>query len=241
MSKLRVVLRSSAERLGIRAAPETRHSQRALLLRHLRVDLVLDVGANAGQYGGVHLREWTGYRGRIASFEPVSACYAQCAVAAAKDRSWMTFPYGLSDIDQSAMITVPAGQEDLSSLHAFTGTGERMTETTTTSTERVSLRRLDGVIDEIAKPSDRLALKIDVQGHEGAVLRGAVRTLERVLLVECEIPLVSMYQGQQTFAEMLALLADAGFFPVGMQSNYVDPASGYAMDADVFLTRQFSR
>jgi FkbM family methyltransferase len=214
-----------------------RHAQRAMLLRHLAVDLVLDVGANIGQYAGTHLREWTRYEGRIASFEPVSACYAQCAAAAAVDPNWTTYAYGLSDTERTASITVPAGQEDLSSLHGFTATGGKMVETTTTSAEQVSLRRLDDVIGDVARADDLLALKIDVQGHEVAVLRGAHRTLERVVLVECEMPLVRMYDGQETFAELLDLLAAAAFSPVGMQSNYIDAATGYAMDADVFLVR----
>jgi FkbM family methyltransferase len=238
-SALKRAAKAAAAKLNVeigRPGPN-RHAQRAVLLRHLGVDLVLDVGANVGQYAGIHLREWTEYDGRIASFEPVSGCYAQCAAAAQADADWVTLPYGLSDAEQTASITVPAGQEDLSSLHGFTEAGGKMIETTTTSAEQVPLRRLDDVIGDIAKPDDRLALKIDVQGHEAAVLRGAARTLERVVLVECEMPLVRMYDSQETFAELLATLSAAGFAPVGMQSNYVDPASGYAMDADVFLVR----
>lgn len=238
-SALKRAAKAAAAKLNVeisRASPN-RHAQRATLLRHLGVDLVLDVGANVGQYAGIHVREWTGYEGRIASFEPVGACYAQCAAAATTDPNWTTFPYGLSDAERTASITVPAGQEDLSSLHGFTETGGKMIETTTTSAEQVPLRRLDDVIGDVAKPDDRLALKIDVQGHEAAVLGGAARTLERVVLVECEMPLVRMYDGKETFAELLATLSAVGFAPVGMHSNYVDPATGYAMDADVFLVR----
>jgi FkbM family methyltransferase len=234
---LKAVLKTGAERIGLRPTPKTRHTQRALLLGDLSVDLVLDVGANLGQYAGIHLREWAGYRGRIASFEPVASCYARCAISATDDPLWATFSYGLSDIDATVPISVPTGQEDLSSLHAFAEAGARMVETTTISVETVSVRRLDRVIGEIARPLDRLALKLDVQGHEAAVLRGAERTLERVVLIECEMPLVRMYNGQSTFAELLSVLAGSGFSPVGMASNYVDPATGRAMDADVFLVR----
>jgi FkbM family methyltransferase len=234
---LKAVLKTGAERIGLRAPRQTRHTQRALLLGHLGIDLVLDVGANHGQYAGIHLREWTGYRGRIASFEPVANCYTRCASAANDDPLWATFSYGLSDVEATVPITVPTGQEDLSSLHALTDAGSQMIETTTVAVEPVSVRRLDDVIGEIARPVDRLALKLDVQGHEAAVLRGAERTLERVALIECEMPLVRMYEGQLTFAELLALLAGSGFRPVGMASNYVHPATGCAMDADVFLVR----
>jgi FkbM family methyltransferase len=227
-------LRDFAKLAGIqRSGQPSKHSQRAILLDSLCVDIVLDVGANVGQYAGIHLRDWTGYRGRIASFEPVSACYARCAAMAIEDPSWVTFPYGLSDVEGTFPISVPAGNEDLSSLHDFTDVGKKamMIETTTTSIEQVTLRRLDDVIGDISSPTDRLALKLDVQGHETAVLRGSERTLRDVVLVECEMPLIRMFAG------LWELFAAAGFFPVGMQSNYVDSSSGYAMDADVFLAR----
>jgi FkbM family methyltransferase len=235
---LRTAVKAAAEQFGLRTPPQNRHTQRALLLDHLGVDLVLDVGANVGQYAGIHLRRWTRYEGRIASFEPVGSCFAQCAAAAAEDPSWEAFPYGLSNVEDTVPITVPAGQEDLSSLHGFTAAGAKMIETTTASVEHVNLRRLDDVIGEVSRSSDRLALKLDVQGHEAAVLRGAERTLKRVVLVECEMPLVPMYDGQPTFATLLGLLAGSGFGPVGMASNYVDPQTGCAMDADVLLIRR---
>jgi hypothetical protein len=47
-----------------------------------------------------------------------------------------------------------------------------------------------------------------------------------------------MYEGQDTLPELLAMLAATGFVPVGMHSNYVDPTTGYAVDADVLLVRR---
>jgi FkbM family methyltransferase len=238
---LKRAVKNLTTRLGIEitrtGANTGKHQQRAMLLNHLAVDLVLDVGANVGQYASIHLRDWTGYTGRIASFEPVESCFAKFAGAALADTAWTAMPYGLSDVAGPRTINVPVGQEDLSSLHGYTTVGEKMTETTTTTAQEIDLRRLDDEIDALAKPADRLALKVDVQGHEAAVLRGAAETLKRVVLVEIEMPLVAMYDGQETFADLLAILADAGFSPVGMSSNYVDPETGRAMDADVFLVR----
>ena len=56
------------------------------LLRKYRVDLVLDVGANRGQYAG-QLRR-SGYTGRILSFEPVPEVFAELSRAAAGDDLW---------------------------------------------------------------------------------------------------------------------------------------------------------
>ena len=239
MPRLARVLNAVARRAGLEVHRVGRqinkHEQRALLFHHMGVTLVLDVGANVGQYAGTHLRDWTGYSGRIASIEPVEASYRALARAAHNDDAWLTYRWGLSDVDgEVAAIHVPEGQTDLSSLHSVSRAGARMFAGAST-VEEVTLHRLDDVIDAIASPGDRLALKLDVQGHEAAVLRGAQRTLERVVLVECEMPLLAMYEGQETFEQLLATLRAADFVPVGMAGNYVEPTTGCAYDADVFF------
>lgn len=59
-------------------------------LEYLRVDLVLDVGANAGQYSQ-SLREH-GDKGRIVSFDPLSITHAILANAAVGDARWEIAP-----------------------------------------------------------------------------------------------------------------------------------------------------
>ncbi len=70
--------------------PGGRHADhlRGLLLVELGVDLVIDVGANVGQYG-TQLRDW-GYRGRIMSFEPMRDEYAALSRLAEADGNWDT-------------------------------------------------------------------------------------------------------------------------------------------------------
>jgi FkbM family methyltransferase len=236
------VVQSTAARLGLEVhhsngGTANRHQQRAALLAGLGVTLVLDVGANVGQYASIYLRKLSGYEGRIASFEPVAPCYAQCARAADADTAWDAYPYGLSDIAASVPIMVPDGQDDLSSLQPLTDYGSRLLGDRPIHVEQVEVRRLDDVIGGIAKPDDVLALKVDVQGHEVAVVRGAQQTLGRVALIECELPLLAMYEACATFVEMLTALSDHGFGPVGIHNNYTDPATGCTIDADVFFVR----
>ncbi|HXU82134.1 MAG TPA: FkbM family methyltransferase, partial [Polyangia bacterium] len=63
------------------------------LLAQQQIDAVLDVGANVGQYA-LLLRSW-GYRGRIISFEPLSAQFQQLKAQADRDPAWEVFNIGL--------------------------------------------------------------------------------------------------------------------------------------------------
>ena len=60
------------------------------LLEHHGIDLVLDVGANTGQFG-TFLRE-LGYRGTIASFEPIPSAHDQLVQRSKNDPDWIVFP-----------------------------------------------------------------------------------------------------------------------------------------------------
>lgn len=75
-------------------------------------------------------------------------------------------------------------------------------------------------LDEIVE-AERLypdAIKIDVQGGEGAVLDGAIKTLERsVLLAEIECSFAPRYSGQRTADEIIRQMRDHGFGVLDMR------------------------
>ena len=66
-------------------------------------------------------------------------------------------------------------------------------------------------LDDIEEVRDCDYLKLDVQGAELDVIRGAQQTLGHVLLVQTEIEFVPMYQDQPLFAEVDQGLRSAGF------------------------------
>src|ERR1700678_3413224 len=83
---------------------KTAASRRAVMLRSPRIQTVLDVGANVGDYG-VELREW-GYKGRILSFEPASAAFKALSRRASADALWSVFNYALGGEEGLAEINI---------------------------------------------------------------------------------------------------------------------------------------
>jgi len=78
--------------------------RRARLLCTHDIDLVVDVGANAGQYAS-SLRA-VGYERRIASFEPLSEPYRGLAAASAEDAAWDSWQLALGARTGIAAINI---------------------------------------------------------------------------------------------------------------------------------------
>jgi len=105
------------------------------------IDTVVDVGANAGQFGQEIRRE--GFAGRIYSFEPVRRCYDMLSRNSERDPSWTVFQFGMTDTHGSAKINVSQNSV-FSSLHEITPSALRFDAGSSAETvEDIELRRLD--------------------------------------------------------------------------------------------------
>jgi hypothetical protein len=104
--------------------------------------------------------------------------------------------------------------------------------------EQVDVRRLDDVAPDVVRPGERVWLKVDTQGFELPVLRGAERTLERVEVVETELSLVELYEGQALFGEMLAHLSARRFGALFFEPVFWDPVTGELLQLDGVFARR---
>ncbi len=111
------------------------------LLRRLGISLVLDVGANVGQYGA--LIRYHGYRGRIVSFEPVRTAFAQL-VSRCKDSAgaWQARYEALGEAEGTAKINIA---DTMSSLLPKSSTASDAVRFSSATVEEVPVRTLDGM------------------------------------------------------------------------------------------------
>lgn len=82
-------------------------------------------------------------------------------------------------------------------------------ETTLKEVVEVQVDRLDALIEQNGLKN--ILLKIDVQGFEMSVLKGAEKVLERVLVIVCEVSFASLYEQQCTFEEIASFLRKYNF------------------------------
>jgi FkbM family methyltransferase len=181
------------------------------LLKRLQINCVFDVGANRGQFGTM-LRQ-AGYRGWILSFEPVRANLAVLERVAAAAPPWRVFPYALGANNGHQKINVTHETVFSSFLTPRQESQTRFPQNRVVGTEEVEVRRLDGVFDTCIEgiPSPRVYLKLDTQGFDLEVARGAESVLDRVLALQTEISFRPIYIGMPGFAASISHFQDCGF------------------------------
>jgi FkbM family methyltransferase len=205
-------------------------------MRERRIDLVLDVGANDGQYGKGLRR--TGYDGRIVSFEPLASARRELECRSAGDPGWETRSFALGDEPGIVSLHVAGNSSSSSLLPMASRHVASAPESAYVGEEATEIRTLDQVATELVRPGERIWLKLDVQGYELAVLRGAEKTLNRVEVVETELSLVELYEEQALFGQVFDYLTARGFGAWFFEPVFRDPSSGELLQVDGIFARR---
>jgi FkbM family methyltransferase len=219
---------------GTGVSKETRSLVR--ILEHHGITLVLDVGANVGQYA-TRLRQG-GWGGRIVSFEPLPEARQALARASAYDPLWEMAPAAALGATEGTVTLNVSPESDMSSTLPFRPEmGDLLDSAAYTSAIEVPLTRLDRVFDDHATPTDRVLLKIDTQGTESDVLRGVSGRLARIQGVQLELSLVPVYQGEADYLAMIAMMAELGFQPALFIPGYFNRRTARLISMDGIFTR----
>jgi len=221
--------------LNVTRASNLLESKRSQVLRRHAVDVVLDVGANRGTY--VQEIRSHGYRGRIVSFEPLSRAYADLSARATHDPLWSTQHLALGSQDGQAEIRVSRNQVSSSFLPVLSSSTAAEPSSAPIGVEQVRLQRLDSIRSLVLEPGERAFLKIDVQGYEGEVMRGADETLRQVVAIECELSLVPLYEGQPLAGDLMRQLEELDYYPIWLERGFTDPQTGYMLQLDALFLR----
>lgn len=206
-------------------------------LTHFNVDMVLDVGANTGQFART-LRA-AGYAHRVVSFEPLQAEHQSLSLAASKDTNWHVHARGaLGSSDGEALINVAANSVSSSVLPMLDAHRAAAQESSYVSSQAVPMFKLDSVVMPYIKDAGQSFLKIDAQGFESHVLDGARETLPLLKGVLCELSLVPLYQGQALWLAIIERLERQGFSLWSLRKGFTDRRNGRTLQVDAAFFRE---
>ena len=179
-------------------------------------DVAVDAGAHKGAYT-YWMRRAVGERGRVLAFEPQPrlAAYLTSVSDSLRWSNVSVRDCALSDTAGSGTLRVPRlGSSQGAALFA-------LSEGPAGQNEEAVTVRLSTLDTELAGAGRVAFLKVDVEGHELAVFRGAARILTEdapIVLFECERRHLSGHAMQDVFAYLLALGYEGRFFGVrGLQ------------------------
>lgn len=206
---------------------ETRNN--AHLAGKYGIDLIIDVGANYGQF--VEKMRSAKFRGEIISFEPIAAAHAFLTAKAERDPEWRIAPrMAIGDHEGDIEINIYS-DSSLSSPYRMISSSE------TPVIERAPMMRLDDALSTFDLRGRNILLKIDVQGFESAVLDGATETLEKSKAIMLEVSLLQMYEHETPYLEMLMRLRELGFHAVYFAPVLNRNKLGETDQMDAFLVR----
>ena len=102
----------------------------------------------------------------------------------------------------------------------------------TKDVQRVNTITLDNYMEEKDLNDENvLAIKLDVQGHELKVLKGAVRTLAKTYFVLTEMSNHAIYEGGARYFEVDSLLREEGFVLQNIFASFTYEKRLYEYDA----------
>ena len=181
------------------------------LFEALRVNCVIDVGARHGEFG--RLLRQHGYRGMILSFEPVHENVKVLRQVAERDAHWHVFPFALGSTPSQEMINVAAASNYSSFLEVSEYGISADAKMQTKEQMIVEVHRLDALFDEItAQIADPCVyLKMDTQGWDMEVFRGAAGCLGNICALQSELSLQPLYDNQTNWLDALGEFQAAGF------------------------------
>ncbi len=243
-----LALRADLRRLGILLDLD---AARGLAAAHLAVRVVgllrekfagsaprtvLDVGAAHGGYSLAAVLAFPEVR--VYSFEPLPDVFKTLAATAAKRDRITAFPIALGDADGPEIIYRSENTGSSSILPMRVEHEQHFPGTGTAGKEEIDVRTLDGLVGsgevELVPP---VLMKIDVQGFEDRVLKGAEKTLPAIESLIVELSLQELYEGQRLLPELRQWIEERGFIFQGHFTEGRSKATGEIVQVDALFTR----
>jgi FkbM family methyltransferase len=240
------IVRTTVNRLGFDVVRLTNvnndlagHLLNVLTLNN--IDCVIDVGANAGQYG--QFLRGLGYLGFIVSFEPVKAAYERLQATASGDDKWLTYHLALGDKAEKKIINAYKSSVFSSFLNANEYSKGIWNSLETVTPEEVNVRRLDDIFAELVDRTNGTSffLKMDTQGYDINVFIGGLASLSRVNGIQSEVSLIPVYDGMPPAYEVLNKFHEQDFYISGMYPINRDAASLAVIEYDCVMVKRHKK
>lgn len=208
--------------------------KRARLISVIQPDLVIDGGANVGQWA-IEIKRMHPYL-KIWSFEPLEYSRKLLEIRAKKSSiEWKVFPFAMGREEDKKQIHVASNSQMSSSILTPDYHSSLRPDILFQNTEEVSVIPLDSIKDQLIHFKS-IFLKLDVQGSEMDAIQGGLEVLKKVSIIELESSFTPLYEGETAHHELISSIKSIGFTPWFVSTPSFD-SSGRQFALDTILVR----
>lgn len=199
------------------------------LFKACEIDLIVDAGANIGQtYEKFRL---AGFTGPICSFEPAPETFRRLQAQPGHD--WERVPCALSNRSGQAAFNI-TDNDNANSLHKATA---GVIPNVLRSID-VPVFRLDELWGKHGLNGKHVFLKIDTEGHDLEVVKGASGVLDFIPLIMMEVSLTPRYDGEPDLRGIVNAMDELGYSACRMEKNSPDFSTGMDAALDVVFAKK---
>jgi FkbM family methyltransferase len=212
--------------------------RRKAMVERYGIDLIIDVGANTGVYGK-EMRA-VGYNGKIISFEPLLDAFQKLSITAVGDGNWEINNFALGAEKAKQLINISANSHSSSILEILDTHTRAEASASYIDKQEIEINTLDSIFNYIYKREKEILLKIDTQGFELNVLKGAETSLQHINTIQLEMSLCPLYHGQPLYHQLMDFLHSRGYTLIDIEPGFSDIKTGILLQFDgVFRKASF--
>ncbi len=186
-----------------RIAPSIEHEH---LFKDKKYDIVIDVGANIGQFSLLASVESSAI---IYAFEPNKEALKKFKINFHNNNKVKLFNFALGEKETSKSFYITNKNDSSSLLEPIEKELNKFGKIKVENVENITIQRADEILNKYNL--DNSILKIDVQGYELNVLQGFEKIIDKIDTIYCECSFIEFYKDQPLVFEIINFLSNKSF------------------------------
>ena len=207
-------------------------------INFFKVNCIFDIGANKGQFVYGLIR--ADYKGKVISFEPLSSAYDELIEKQKKTQiEWIVHEKcAIGDIEGEVEIFISNNSASSSILNMLDSHINAAPESIYIGSETVKIYTLDNLFHQYVCENSITLIKIDAQGFESNIIKGAHNALVNAKGVLVEMSFVYLYENQKLWEDIISILKSYGFILWSIESELIDQETGRLLQANGLFYKQ---
>lgn len=228
-----------SRKIGNKFGVDVKMTDEEVLMKQLsynKIDLIFDIGANAGQFSNMIFK--LGYTGKIISFEPLSSAYEALKKKSSGNAKWtIAERCAIGSEDGEIEMNISKNSISSSALKIMNEHVSAAPDSEFIGKEKAMVYRLDSIGEKYSEGANNIFIKIDTQGFEENILKGAEQFIKKVKGLLVETSLVPLYEGQALFPQIFEMVTKSGFSLYGVQPAFINKETGRMLQIDAIFFR----